>query len=69
MSASAISGIRWAKSSYCGGDEGECVEFARAGAGLVPVRDSKSPHRAALGFSAPSWAAFTAALGEGSFRP
>lgn len=65
MSSSAISGItgaRWSKSSFSGGNEGQCVEFARTGNGTVPVRDSKSPHLTPLAFPAPSWSAFTSAL-------
>lgn len=35
---------RWRKSSYSGGDNGDCVEVAYAGA----VRDSKNPAGPAL---------------------
>jgi hypothetical protein len=31
--------VRWLKSSFSGGDNGECIELANTGA----VRDSKNP--------------------------
>ncbi|MEU6438953.1 DUF397 domain-containing protein [Streptomyces sp. NPDC047046] len=52
---------RWVKSSYSGGDNGECVEIA-LGERTVPVRDSK---RAAQGpVIAFGREAFTAFLGS-----
>ncbi|KNB50112.1 DUF397 domain-containing protein [Streptomyces caatingaensis] len=53
----------WRKSSYSGGGGGGsdgCVEVIDDIPGMVPVRDSKSPHRTRLTFPAPSWAAFVA---------
>ncbi|MEV7402870.1 DUF397 domain-containing protein [Streptomyces sp. NPDC091267] len=41
-----LSRAEWAKSSYSGGNEGQCVEWSPAYAiahGVVPVRDSKTP--------------------------
>lgn len=34
---------QWRKSSYSGGESGQCVEVAQAPA-LVGIRDSKNPH-------------------------
>ncbi|MGW1200574.1 DUF397 domain-containing protein [Streptomyces sp. NPDC002536] len=72
MSVQDISAAGWFKSSYSGGNEGQCLEFARnlaAVSGTVPVRDSKRPRGAALAVPAPAWAAFVAALQEGTFQP
>ncbi|MFJ5301557.1 DUF397 domain-containing protein [Streptomyces sp. NPDC088350] len=52
----------WRKSSYSNGDGGNCVEVAANLPGLVPVRDSKAPHRAALVLNADAWAPFITAL-------
>lgn len=41
----------WYKSSYSGGDQGECLEVA-CGHAVVPVRDSKDTAKPALIFSA-----------------
>lgn len=40
----------WRKSSYSGGNQGECLEVAR-GYATVPVRDSKAADGPALTFS------------------
>ncbi|MFF4170917.1 DUF397 domain-containing protein [Streptomyces sp. NPDC001744] len=49
--------LAWFKSSYSGGDGGQCVEVA-AGAGAVHVRDSKDVARPALRVSRDAWAGF-----------
>ena len=54
----------WFKSSYSGGDQGECLEVARGHAG-VPVRDSKSVDGPALVFSADGWSSFVTAVKGG----
>ncbi|MER8185818.1 DUF397 domain-containing protein [Kitasatospora sp. NPDC094015] len=62
----------WVKSSYSGGNSGNCVEWAPgcASRGVVPVRDSKDPDGPALTFSTTAWAAFTRAVKSGEFsRP
>ncbi|WP_328385168.1 DUF397 domain-containing protein [Streptomyces sp. NBC_00400] len=48
----------WRKSSYSGGEGGDCLEVSDDLPGIVPVRDSKDPHGPALAFRAPAWAAF-----------
>ncbi|MFC8242484.1 DUF397 domain-containing protein [Streptomyces chartreusis] len=51
----------WYKSSYSGGDQGDCLEVAR-GHDTVPVRDSKAIPGPALLFSADGWASFIDAV-------
>jgi hypothetical protein len=60
--SSALTG--WYKSSYSGGNQGECLEMAR-GYADVPVRDSKAAGGPALVFSAPRWASFVTAVKDG----
>ena len=53
----------WRKSSYSGGNGGNCVEIgAQAQAGHVLVRDTKDRDAGELSFSAEAWAAFTSGL-------
>ncbi|MFF4158333.1 DUF397 domain-containing protein [Streptomyces sp. NPDC001678] len=54
---------RWRKSSYSG-LENDCVEVADGLPGVVPVRDSKSPHGPVLVVEAGAWSAFVAAIDE-----
>lgn len=54
----------WRKSSYSGGDQGECLEVADGCTG-VPVRDSKAVTGPAVVFSAGSWSSFTTAVKNG----
>ncbi|MFI6440542.1 DUF397 domain-containing protein [Streptomyces sp. NPDC050759] len=52
----------WQKSSYSGeGDGNECVEIANSPT-HVSIRDSKSPTRATLTLTTPTFAAFLNAL-------
>lgn len=51
----------WFKSSYSGGDQGECLEVAQ-GHASVPVRDSKMSSGPALVFSAGGWTSFVTAV-------
>ncbi|MFD3647666.1 DUF397 domain-containing protein [Streptomyces cyaneofuscatus] len=60
--ASTLTG--WFKSSYSGGDQGECLEVAR-GYATVPVRDSKTPASPALAFSPQGWTRFVSAVKAG----
>ena len=55
--------VIWRKSSYSGGNEGgsNCVEVAGPG-GLITVRDSRNPGRAALAFGPGQWRTFIAAM-------
>ncbi|MFE2415259.1 DUF397 domain-containing protein [Kitasatospora sp. NPDC059408] len=54
--------LMWRKSSYSGGESGNCVEVADGISDIVPVRDSKDPHGPALGFSHEAWRAFTSSM-------
>ncbi|MET7933764.1 DUF397 domain-containing protein [Streptomyces sp. NPDC005322] len=63
--ASALTG--WYKSSYSGGDQGECLEVAR-GHSAIPVRDSKNPYGPALVFEPSAWSAFVSTVRRGEFR-
>lgn len=51
----------WRKSSYSGGNQGECLEVAD-GYVSIPVRDSKVPHGPALVFPVDAWSAFVASV-------
>jgi hypothetical protein len=51
----------WYKSSYSGGDQGECLEVARGHVG-VPVRDSKVENGPAVVFTADGWSSFVSAV-------
>ncbi|MFI2027921.1 DUF397 domain-containing protein [Streptomyces buecherae] len=59
----------WVKSSYSGGEGGNCIEWApgHAATGAVPVRDSKDPHGPALHFDVSAWSAFVAGVKAGDF--
>ncbi|XMN04648.1 DUF397 domain-containing protein [Streptomyces griseobrunneus] len=61
----------WSKSSYSGGNEGQCVELADLAvtpfAGQRGIRDSKNPGGPALLIPAESFAAFMAAVRAGTF--
>jgi hypothetical protein len=59
-----LTGATWRKSTYSGGQGGECVEVAD-GFGAVPVRDSKNPEGPALVFSSAAWADFVADIKTG----
>ncbi|MET8831931.1 DUF397 domain-containing protein [Streptomyces sp. NPDC004610] len=57
--------VRWVKSSYSGNGGGSCVEWApdiATASGLVPVRDSKAPHRPGLTITGTAWSAFISRL-------
>jgi hypothetical protein len=50
--------VTWRKSSYSGGNGGNCVEVASTGKSLVAVRDSKHPNGPKLTFSPSAWQLF-----------
>ena len=52
---------RWRKSSYSGGNGGECVEAADA-PGMILVRDTTNRDGGTLTFSVIAWRAFTGEL-------
>ena len=60
--------LNWRKSSYSGGNGGDCVEVAQLPDGSHAVRDTKDHgHGPTLRFTAGEWAAFTAAVRTGEF--
>ncbi|MBB0244935.1 DUF397 domain-containing protein [Streptomyces alkaliphilus] len=63
---------QWVKSTYSGGNGGQCVEWApgrvRAG-GVVPVRDSKNPRGPHLHLALAGWTDFVTALRDGDLDP
>ncbi|MFC9127601.1 DUF397 domain-containing protein [Streptomyces sp. NPDC057099] len=58
--------VAWRKSSYSGGDGGNCIETAVGHPTLTPVRDSKNPSGPKLVFRATAWAAFVSNLKNGT---
>ncbi|GAA2782670.1 hypothetical protein GCM10010505_08700 [Kitasatospora aburaviensis] len=67
MTRNEIGASAWRKSSYSGGNGGNCIEMAPGFPGVVPVRDSKDPQGPALLFSATAWESFLAAVRAGDF--
>ncbi|MFJ2777951.1 DUF397 domain-containing protein [Kitasatospora sp. NPDC087315] len=59
--------LTWRKSSFSGGEGGNCIEVADNVPNNVPVRDSKDPHGPILVFSADSWQAFVTDVRAGEF--
>jgi hypothetical protein len=51
----------WRKSSFSGGNGGNCVEVGEAGSAVV-VRDTKDRAGAALAFEANAWRRFAATI-------
>jgi hypothetical protein len=62
-----LTGATWRKSTYSGGQGGECVEVADGVPGVMPVRDSKDPEGPALVFGVDAWTAFVADVKAGRF--
>jgi hypothetical protein len=54
----------WIKSSYSGGQGGDCVEVAAFPADQVAVRDSKDQAGPRLQFTRVAWCVFTAGMKE-----
>jgi len=52
--------VTWRKSSYSGGNGGQCVEVAAPG--RVLVRDTKDGARAVLAFGPDAWRKFAASV-------
>jgi Domain of unknown function (DUF397). len=53
-----LSKATWRKSTYSGGNGGECVEVATNLPGVVAVRDSKNPNGPILTFTPDQWRTF-----------
>jgi Domain of unknown function (DUF397) len=52
----------WRKSSYSGGNEGNCVEVAELPDGTRLVRDTKDRNGPVLRFGAAAWRRFTTGI-------
>jgi Domain of unknown function (DUF397) len=52
----------WRKSSYSGGQGGNCVEVAARPAGHTAVRDSQDQAGSVLRFPREAWGVFTAGI-------
>lgn len=59
--------LEWRKSSYSGGEGGNCIEVASGLPGSIPVRDSKDPGGPALAFTPGAWRSFVAGIQAGDF--
>ncbi|AXG79992.1 DUF397 domain-containing protein [Streptomyces paludis] len=67
MTTLDLHGAAWRKSSYSGSG-GDCVEVADlASTTSAAVRDSKTPHGAALTSPVGSWSSFVTSLKRGNF--
>jgi hypothetical protein len=62
-----ITNVTWRKSSYSGGNGGNCVEVAQLPDDSRAIRDSKDPDGPVLAFMPDDWRAFTAAIKAGEF--
>ena len=59
--------LNWRKSSFSGGQGGDCVEVADLWKGGRAVRDSKDPDGPNLFFTVSEWAAFLHGIRNGEF--
>ncbi|MGW0828426.1 DUF397 domain-containing protein [Streptomyces sp. NPDC002845] len=64
-----LNSAHWRRSSYSNANGGNCVEITEDLPGVVPVRDSKTPHSPVLVVPAASWTAFVTALKGGDVLP
>jgi Domain of unknown function (DUF397) len=62
-----LSNATWRKSSYSGGNGGNCVEIAVLADDSRAVRDSKDPEGPKLVFTPQTWRTFTTAVKVGAF--
>jgi hypothetical protein len=63
-----LSNATWRKSSYSGGNGGNCIEVAALSDGSRAVRDSKDPSGPVLMFSPAEWRTFTSAVNGGAIN-
>jgi hypothetical protein len=64
MSTEQPAELNWFKSTYSGGEGGECVEVA-TGRAAVRIRDSKEHGGPQLAFAPEAWASFVTDVGRG----
>jgi hypothetical protein len=55
--SAVVPDLRWFKSSYSGGEGGDCVEVAPA-ASAVHVRDSKAVEQGSFAVTPAAWSSF-----------
>jgi hypothetical protein len=67
MAATALTGVRWLKSSRSGPTGGNCVEVAVLADGEIAMRNSRYPDGPALIFTRPEWEAFRGGVTDGEF--
>jgi hypothetical protein len=60
-----LSNATWRKSSYSGGNGGNCVEVAQLPDKSRAVRDSKDPDGPRLVFNSAAWRVFAAQVKDG----
>ncbi|MGH3398095.1 MAG: DUF397 domain-containing protein [Streptosporangiaceae bacterium] len=60
-----LSSAIWRKSTFSGGNGGNCVEVARNLPNVVAVRDSKDPDGPKLTVTPSQWQAFLAGIRDG----
>jgi Domain of unknown function (DUF397) len=62
-----LEGAQWRKSSYSGGNGGNCVEVAGNLPGIVAVRDSKDRGGPRLAVTDRTWTVFVREVRQGDF--
>jgi hypothetical protein len=62
ISEYSLGAVTWHKSSYSGGQGGDCLEVTHDLPALIPVRDSKNPRGPKLAFRPEAWSAFVEGL-------
>lgn len=67
ITADALTGADWFKSTYSNDHGGACVEGARLADDAMAVRDSKDLHGPAFVFAGGAWTTFVDALNGGQF--
>ncbi|MFC9856273.1 MULTISPECIES: DUF397 domain-containing protein [unclassified Streptomyces] len=67
VSADAITGVTWVKSSLSDGIGGNCVEIARLTEGHVALRNSRDTSGPALVYTSGEWNAFLQSAKDGEF--
>lgn len=67
MTATALTGVQWQKSSRSGPTGGNCVEIAALAGGDVAMRNSRDPDGPALIFTRDEWEAFSGGVAAGEF--
>lgn len=64
-----VSHLMWRKSSYSGGEGGNCVEVATNVPATIAIRDSKDPDGPQLAFAPEAWSTFIDSVRGGEFAP